>query len=76
MADDLDQSLAKVSMKIKGYTNCGELPPENCTKDGISVTMLGYKWYSQVDIYALNLPPPHFSNKVRGRLAVDTEFFG
>ena len=43
MAEDLDLSLDKVSMKIKGYTNSGELPPENCTKDGISVTMLGYK---------------------------------
>ena len=29
-----------------------------------------------MDIYALNLHPPHFLNKVRGKLAVDTEFFG
>ena len=76
MADDLDRSLAKVSMTIKGYTNSGELPPENCTKDGISVTMLGYKWYSQLDIYMLNLLPPHFTSKIRGKLALDTEFFG
>ena len=29
-----------------------------------------------MDIFALNLPPTHFGNKVRGRLAVNTEFFG
>ena len=63
-------------MKVKGYSYSGEPPNPNCSKDGKSITVIGYNWIPEIDMYGLNTPPIHFGNKLRGKLDPATEFFG
>ena len=73
---DLDHALGLLSMKVKGYTLSGEDPHEKSSKDGVSVTVIGYRWFPKIDTFSINLQALHFGKKVRGRLDPTTEFFG
>ena len=63
-------------MKVKGYSKNGEDPPEQCSKDGVSVGITGYRWFTKLDVFSLNIGYMHFGKKKRGRLDPKTNFFG
>ena len=62
----------KLKMEIKGWAVAGEKPPPEVTKDGESVDLGGILWYTEPDLFTLNLPPLCFMKKKRGRLPEDS----
>ena len=63
------------NLNVKGWAQSGRKPPDQITKDGITVTFAGMAWQPQLDIYSLNHPPLHFGQKVRGRLPKNLDVF-
>jgi hypothetical protein len=70
----------KVDVQIKQVTEClrrggfatkfvahsGEAPPEKATVDGVSVGVLGMKWFTEEDTLGLNFSPMNLEKKVQG----------
>ena len=54
--DQLVLALAKGGFSLKGFTFSGEAPPDHLSRDGISVSVGGMKWFSQEDLISLNIP--------------------
>ena len=45
-------------MKIKGgWSFAGEDPPEEVSKDGVSVEFGGLTWLPKLDVFSLRIPP-------------------
>ena len=65
----------KLKMEIKGWALAGEKPPPEVTKDGESVDLGGILWYTEPDLYTLNLPPLCFDKKRRGKLPEGSTHF-
>ena len=63
------------NLNVKGWAQSGRKPPDQITKDGITVTFAGMAWQPQLDIYSLNHPPLHFGQKIRGRLPKNLDVF-
>ena len=58
----------KLSMEIKGWCYAGKSPPPEVTKDGVSVDIGGHSWYTESDMFSINIPPICLTKKQRGRL--------
>ena len=56
-----------LNMEIKGWSVAGEAPPPDVTKDGISVELGAHIWYTEADLFTLNIPPICFAKKQRGK---------
>ena len=65
LMQETDETLGMFNMKIKGYTLSGQDPPEPCTKDGVSITTIGYRWYPKLDLICINMAPIHFEEETR-----------
>ena len=76
LMSDTDEALGMFNMKVKGYCESGKNPPEDCTKDNVSVTVIGYRWYPKMDLFSIKMAPTNFEQKKRGRLDPSTKFFG
>ena len=62
-------------MMVKGWTVAGSNPPDDVTKDGITIVFAGHVWYSQMDVYRLNIPPLYLGKKRRGKLPDSIEVY-
>ena len=54
-------------MKVKGSTFSREVPPNDVSKDEVSVKMAGECWCTELDYYSLGICPLRFDEKKRGR---------
>ena len=65
-----------LAMKIKGgWTFAGQDPPEEVSKDGITVDFGGLAWCSKLDVFSLRIPPLYFGTKKRGKLPSTVQVF-
>ena len=46
----------------------GEKPPKDVTKEGNSVVFASHIWYSEMDVFKLNIPPLYFRKKKRRKV--------
>ena len=53
MIEDLQLALCPAGFTVKGFTCSGSLPPDELTKDGVSVKVAGAKWFSKPDKISL-----------------------
>ena len=67
LIDDLELVLNKGGFTLKGFTMSGEDPDDSLTADGVSINVAGHKWYSKVDVIALDIKELNFARKQRGR---------
>ena len=44
-ADQLSAALSKGGFALKGFTFSGDDPPEELTKDGVSILVGGIRWW-------------------------------
>ena len=63
---EVHEILARGGMKLKFTLHSNEPPPEIASSDGVSVTVLGYRYMPEEDVYSLNLPEINFQKKSRG----------
>ena len=59
---------SKLDMSIKGWSVAGKPPPQEVTKDGISVDLGGHIWFTEADLFTINIPPICLVKKQRGKL--------
>ena len=57
-----------LGMMLKGWTVAGSKPPDDVTRDGETIVFTGHVWYSEMDVFRLNIPPLYFGKKKRGKL--------
>ena len=70
LAADIDHVLGKGGFVTKGFTMSGKPPLPNLSSDGISVNVLGSKWFPKEDILQIAAGPLNFSKKCRGKKEV------
>jgi hypothetical protein len=63
---EVQEILSHIGMSLKYIAYSGLPPPEQASSDGVSMTTLGYKWFPEGDILAINLPEVNFKKKTRG----------
>ena len=63
---EVQDILGHIGMKLKYVAYSGSPPPPEASKDGKSMTILGYKWEPEKDLMYLNLPEMNFKKKSRG----------
>ena len=68
--EQLTHCLGKGRLSLKGFTLSGSPPDVKLSADGESIDVLGMKWYSESDIFKLNMADFSFSKRVRGRKIV------
>ena len=73
LASDLTELLSLGGFETKGLTVAGKPPPPTLTKDGVSINVLGTKWYSELDYLGLAFGKLNFSKKVRGSKSHDAD---
>jgi len=64
--DQLNEILSSAGMSLKYVAFSGQPPPEAASSDGVSMTVLGYTWYPEKDMFCLNLSELNFFKKSRG----------
>ena len=52
-ADQLSAALSKGGFALKGFTFSGDDPPEELTKDGVSILVGGIRWWSKSDLISI-----------------------
>ena len=72
---DIDRILALLSLVCRGWSYSGEKPLEEESMDGMSLDMMGIRWFPLFDTIQCKIPRLHFGAKRRGRLDPATEFF-
>ena len=71
-----DNLFAKVDLKCKGWTLTGSRPPDNVTKDGLSVGVFGcFAWFPESDVIEHKFARLTFAKPKRGKLPPDAKFF-
>ena len=73
LALDMNELLSKGGFTTKGYSFSGRPPPPALTKDGESVSVLGYKWFTAEDVISIAFGPLSFAKKYRGKKQVTTD---
>jgi hypothetical protein len=58
--------LRRGGFATKFVAHSGEAPPEKATVDGVSVGVLGMKWFTEEDSLGLSFSPMNLEKKVRG----------
>ena len=62
-----DSELARINMKVKGWSISFNQPSPEVSEDGISVGFAGMMWIPEVDSFSLKIQPLHFGKKKRGK---------
>ena len=55
--------LKNLGMVVKGWTVVGSKPPDDVTRDGETIVFPGLVWYSEMDVFKLNIPPLYIRKK-------------
>ena len=72
-ADLLNKNL---NMKIKGgWSFAGQDPPQEVSKDGVSVEFGGLDWIPKLDTFSLRIPHLYFGTKKRGKVPANVRVF-
>ena len=72
-ANQLETVLSNGGYHLKGFTFSGEPPLEHLTRDGISINVVGMKWYSKEDLIGLDVGELNFASKYRGKKSTAEE---
>ena len=75
LSNTADEIFSSIGMKCKGWAFSGDLPPEDLSKDGLTLGVGGLRWNPVEDSLQLKIPDLHFSKKKRGRFGEDVVFF-
>ena len=75
LAREVNEALAQINMKTKGWTISGEEPREELTQDGVSIKVGGITWYLELDVFRLGISLLFFRKKKRGRISLGTPKF-
>ena len=70
-----DEAFGLVGLVCKSWNFSGRDPNIKSSKDGVSLGVGGFKWFSKLDTIQIKIPPLHFAQKRRGKLPDDTKFF-
>ena len=62
-------------MFTRGWSHTGELPVQEESADGVSLELMGIRWFPFFDNTQIKIPRRHFCKKVRGRLDPKIPFF-
>ena len=54
-AEQLSSALGKVNFALKGVTYSGEDPPQDLSKDGVSILVGGVRWFPKLDMISFNV---------------------
>ena len=65
--DELQMVIYTGGFLLKGFTVSGEDPEEALSKDGVSISVAGSKWFSKQDAIAPDIKELNFAKKRRGR---------
>ena len=65
--DNLKLALEMGGFTPKGFIFSGNNPPDQLSKDGLSVTVGGLKWFPKGDFISINIGDLNFAKKNRGR---------
>ena len=63
LSNTADEIFSSIGMKCKGWAFSGDLPPEDLSKDGLTLGVGGLRWNPVEDSLQLKLPDLHFSKK-------------
>ena len=72
---DVDDLFAEVGLFTRGWTHTGQEPNQEESADGVSLELMGVRWFSQFDTLQIKIPRLHFGKRVRGRLDPNTVLF-
>ena len=67
-ADQMQLVFSETGFYLKDFTFSGRAPPKDLSRDGQSINVAGYRWYSETDKIQLNVGEVNFASKERGRL--------
>ena len=71
----VDECFAELSLFTRGWSHKGEAPVQEESADGVSLELMGIRWFPFFDTLQIKIPRLHFGKKVRGRLDPKTTFF-
>ena len=63
LASDIVALLGATGFTVKGFGFSGRPPPLALTKDGVSLSVFGNKWFPEMDEFSLVVDPFNFSKK-------------
>ena len=70
-----DEVFSRVGLVCKGWTYSTLPPSPKVSKDGLSVGVGGFAWYSEGDILELKVARLHFGKPKRGKISESVKFF-
>ena len=73
LALDMNELLCKGGFTTKGYSFSRRPPPPALTKDGESISVLGYKWFTVDDVLSIAFGTLCFAKKYRGKKQVSAD---
>ena len=71
----VDECFAELSLFTRGWSHTGEAPVQEESADGVSLELMGIRWFPFFDTLQIKIPRLHFGKKVRGRLDPNAIFF-
>ena len=72
-AKSIETVLQKGGFNLKGFTFTGRPPLPHLTRDGVSINVVGMKWYSESDQIQLDVGELNFALKQRGKKIITEE---
>ena len=71
LTEATDTELARLKMRVKGWSVSFNKPSPEVSEDGFSVGFAGMLWIPEIDSFSLKVQPLHFGKKRRGKYADD-----
>ena len=72
---EVDEVFSELNLSTRGWTHSGEPPNQEESLDGVSLDLMGVRWFPQTDSLQVKIPRLHFGKRTRGRLDPKTEYF-
>ena len=66
-ADQMQLVFSETGYHLKNFTFSGKPPPKDLSRDGQSINVTGFKWFSEDDTIQLDVGELNFASKQRGR---------
>ena len=72
----LDRVLGDLGLNSRGWSHSGEPPLQEESLDGVSLDLMGIRWFSLTKTIQIKIPRLHFGQKrKRGRMDPNVEYF-
>ena len=75
ITDEVDEVFGELGLSTRGWTRSGEPPNQEESLDGVSLDLMGVRWFPETDSIQIKIPKLHFGKRTRGRLDPKTEYF-